>query len=173
LAHGGALRLPIQDGERRPGWSQRERVWNRLFEEGPSADVTSLAIVPSTVVEAFAPAGLRPAGAVRWGTPIPLDAPGVYVVALTDDAGSFDGALAEPPIDLGALDRLLVARPELRLDRSRPSARSLADRLGAFWLPDEVVVYEGLAGTSVRRRIRQYYATPLLQRGDRTLAGGG
>jgi hypothetical protein len=37
----------------------------------------------------------------------------------------------------------------------------LAARLAAFWLADEVVLYAGLAGTSVHKRVRQYYATPL------------
>jgi hypothetical protein len=126
--------------------------------------------MPSTVADVFAAAGLQVAGAVRWGTPVPLDAPGVYAVALTDDPNTLDGALHEAPIDLGALKTLLAARPELQLDGRRPSPQALAARLVAFWLPDEVVLYVGLAGTSVRKRVRQYYTTLLGAR--RPHAGG-
>lgn len=125
--------------------------------------------MPSTVAHVLAAAGLQPADAVRWGASVPLDSPGVYVVALTEDALSPAGALQDAPIDARALERLLAARPELRLDGNRPSARQLAARLRAFWLPEEVVLYVGLAGTSVRKRVRQYYSTPL---GRQAPAGG-
>jgi hypothetical protein len=52
-------------------------------------------------------------------------------------------------------------RRELRLDGRRPSADELAARLCSFWCSDEVIVYTGLAGTSLRRRVGQYYKTPL------------
>lgn len=117
--------------------------------------------MPSTVAHVLAAAGLQPAAAVRWGASVPLDSPGVYVVALTEDAHSLAGALQDAPIDSRALERLLAARPELLLDGNRPSARQLAARLRALWLPEEVVLYVGLAGTSVRKRVRQYYSTPL------------
>jgi hypothetical protein len=39
-----------------------------------------------------------------------------------------------------------------------------------FWLSDEVILYIGLAGTSLRSRVRQYYCTPLGAR--RPHAGG-
>lgn len=61
-------------------------------------------------------------------------------------------------------------RPELRLDGRRPSAAQLSARLQAFWLPDEVVLYIGLAGASLRKRVGQYYGTPLGAR--RPHAGG-
>ncbi len=41
--------------------------------------------MPSTVASVFAGAGLKPAGTVRWRTPVPEGGPGVNVVALTDD----------------------------------------------------------------------------------------
>ncbi len=125
--------------------------------------------MPSTVAEVFAAAKLPPAGEVAWGTPVPLDAPGVYVVALTDNLQFRSGALSEAPLDGDALERLLAARPELRLDGARPDFEELATRLRLFWLA-EVVLYVGLAGTSVRKRVRQYYRTPLGAR--RPHAGG-
>ena len=58
----------------------------------------------------------------------------------------------------------------LRLDQSRPTANALAARLAEFWIPGEAVVYIGLAGTSLRSRVRGFYRTPL---GDpRPHAGG-
>ena len=65
---------------------------------------------------------------------------------------------------------LARVRPELRLDGYRPTAEQLRRRLAAFWLPDEVVLYLGLAGTSVGMRIAQYYSTPL---GARSPHAGG
>jgi hypothetical protein len=139
--------------------------------------------VPSNVADIFAAAGATPAGVVTWGTP-PL-APdgsgpttGLYVVALTDDAGSLNGAIATAPIDPAAVDELLAARPELCLDGVRPTAEQLAGRLAGFWFPDEVVVYIGLAGPrrtpsasgEVARRVGEYYKTRL---GARSPHAGG
>jgi hypothetical protein len=114
---------------------------------------------------------------VAWGQPVPERAPGVYVISLSDDADAqpagFDDQEPRPgraPISLAAIQAWLDARPELRLDDQRPSAPALADRIAGFWLPDEVVLYIGLAGTSLRNRVNQYVKTPLGAR--RPHAGG-
>lgn len=114
----------------------------------------------STVNALLESAGLTWAGAVRWGETAPLDRPGVYTVALSSSPDESD-ARATPPISLGAVEALLDARPELLLDRRRPTAEELRDRLGTMWLPDETVLYVGLASTSVANRIDQYYKTRL------------
>jgi len=96
-------------------------------------------------------------------------ATGIYVVALTDRLDSRAGALATPPISAAAVDELLAVRPELILDRARPTREQVVQRLGEFWFPDEVVVYIGLAGPRARRpawgevarRVSEYYETPL------------
>lgn len=49
-------------------------------------------------------------------------------------------------------------------------ADELSERLASLWVPGEVIVYIGLAGTSLRKRIDQYYATHLGARGPH--AGG-
>jgi hypothetical protein len=116
--------------------------------------------MPSTVAELFATAGLEPHGPVPWGTPVPETAQGVYVVALTDVTTS-SGGVVTPPLDRAALGHLLQVRPELRINQTVPDAHALADRLSRFWLPDEVVLYVGLAGQPLRTRVRQYYRTPL------------
>jgi hypothetical protein len=117
--------------------------------------------MPSAVSDIFAAPGLEPAGVVRWGTSIPETAPGVYVVALTDDVASVGAALTAAPLSWAALERLLAVRPELQLDREDVDVDALAKRLRSFWLPDEVVLYVGLAGQPLRTRVRQYYGTPL------------
>jgi hypothetical protein len=115
-------------------------------------------------------AGLTHAGAVRWGTSVPLAQPGVYVIALAADPDDATATVPVAPIDPATIQTLLDRRPELAVDDSRPSPDELARRLAAFWLPDEVIVYIGLAGTSVRTRIDQYYATRL---GARSPHAGG
>jgi hypothetical protein len=61
-----------------------------------------------------------------------------------------------------ALDELAAACPSLTLDgEPNPSRAQLADRLGSYWIPDEDVLYIGLAGQPLQARVRQYYKTPL------------
>ncbi len=117
--------------------------------------------MPSSVTAIFSAAGLRVAGTNPWGTPIDESGPGVYLVSLTADPDSMDGALDEAPIDPACVQALLDTRPELRLDGMRPDAPLLTQRLAAFWFPDEVVLYVGFAGMSVRNRVGAYYRSPL------------
>jgi hypothetical protein len=133
--------------------------------------------MPSTVADIFAAAGAEPAGVVAWrqppGPPEPATAvaTGIYVVALTDRLDHLEGTRAEAPICAAAVDELLtVRRKDLALDGVlQPKREQLAARLAAFWFPDEVVVYIGLAGARKRRppqgelakRVSDYYATPL------------
>jgi hypothetical protein len=126
--------------------------------------------MPTTVAQLFEAARLKPDGAVRWGTRLPEVGPGVYVVALSDDGDSVAAARAECPLSTAAVQQLLDARPELRLDGQRPSSAQLAARLASCWLADEVTVYIGLAGTSLAGRVGDYYKTPLGAR--RPHAGG-
>ena len=95
---------------------------------------------------------------------------GVYVVSLTESMDATEDALTECPLAVTAIQDLLDARPELTLDGERPDAVTLGERLAAFWLPDEVVLYVGLAGTSLATRIDQYYRTEL---GARSPHAGG
>src|SRR4051794_34069945 len=140
--------------------------------------------VPSTVAHVFAAAGVKPAGVVAWGisagppTQVGAVATGIYVVALTDKLDDLDAVLPTAPISPAAVDELLDARPELTLDQARPTREQLAARLAAFWFPDEVVVYIGLAGSrrhrppqgEVAHRVAEYYKTRV---GARSPHGGG
>jgi hypothetical protein len=126
--------------------------------------------MPSTVIGLLTAAGLEYGGSVLWGTRAPASYPGVYIVALDESPITCDAVLGRAPLSEAAVAELLAARPELRLEASRPTVAMLADRLAGSWLPDETVLYIGLAGTSVGRRVGQYYSTPL---GARSPHSGG
>jgi hypothetical protein len=107
--------------------------------------------------------GLDPQGPVTWGTPVPESGPGVYVIETPT-------ALDDAPLDETVIAGWLRRVPGLTVDGVRPTPSVLAARLASFWIPDERIVYIGLAGTSVAKRVGQYYRTPL---GDpRPHAGG-
>jgi hypothetical protein len=126
--------------------------------------------MPSPVTGLLTAAGLEHAGSARWGTPAPASYPGVYLVTLDESPIACDAVLGRAPISKARVAELLGVRPQLRLDASRPTVAKLADRLAGCWLSDETVLYIGLAGTSVERRVRQYYSTPL---GARSPHAGG
>ena len=126
--------------------------------------------MPTSVAALFGSVGLPIAGPVPWRSPLPDKRAGVYVVALSPTSGATLGYTLEmPPIDPLKVQAWLEAAPNLRLDGRRPTAQALAQRLGEFWLPDEVVLYVGKA-TSLRQRVGQYYTTRLGQ--PRPHAGG-
>lgn len=126
--------------------------------------------MPATVRSLMATASLERHGVVGWRESVVSRAPGVYVVTLTADPNTTDGTHSSCPISLDAVDGLLQARPELRVDGTQPDAQNVADRVSSFWLSDEVILYIGLAGTSLNDRIGHYYRTPLGAR--RPHAGG-
>jgi hypothetical protein len=126
--------------------------------------------MPATVTDLLSAAELERTGSVRWGTPLTASYPGVYLVALEESPDTCRPTLAEAPINDERVNELLRVRPELRLDGARPTLGTLCERLAACWLPDETVLYIGRAGTSLQRRIGQYYTTPLGAR--RPHAGG-
>lgn len=117
--------------------------------------------MPSSVADIFVATGLAPAGHVRWGQRLPEAGPGVYAVALTGRTDAVAGAMSRCPVSEDAVAELLAVRPELRVDGGRPTQAELSARLAALWLADESIVYIGLAGTSLRHRVGQYYKTPL------------
>jgi hypothetical protein len=122
------------------------------------------------VADLLAAADLLHRGCAPWRTAPALDAAGVYLVSLHADPSNAHGFAAAAPIDIDAINALLTARPELRLHGERPAAEELAQQIGRFWLPDEPVLYIGLASRSVSTRVKQYFATPL---GARSPHAGG
>lgn len=117
--------------------------------------------MPSSVRQLLSAADLRPQGCVRWTESLPERRTGVYVVALTPETDAVTGTLERCPLDERRLQDLLAVRPELRVDGERPRVAELAARLAAFWLADECVLYVGLAGQPLRKRVGQYQRTRL------------
>jgi hypothetical protein len=125
--------------------------------------------MPTTVSHLLEVAGLQLAGVVPWSTPLPTNAPGVYIVSLSPDPNQNARVQSIAPIDRGAVQRWIARVPDLELDGSSPAVADLANHLSEFWLPDESTLYIGKA-SSLRNRVRGYYKTPL---GDRRPHAGG
>lgn len=123
-----------------------------------------------SVGELFDKSRLHPAGVVPWGRQVPLDLPGVYVVTSTPDLNDPVGQIGVYLHDFRAFDALKVGCPSVTIDGAPATNESLAERIGAFWIPETAILYVGLAGTSVRKRVDQYYVTRIGQRSPH--AGG-
>lgn len=120
--------------------------------------------MPTTVADALAAAGLVREGVVRWGTRPPTSESGVYVVSWTDSLDEVNRGPCDFPASIAAFEKWLKVRPELLLDGRRPTTTELMDRVGRFWLPDEDVLYVGLAG-SLASRVEDYFKTQIGARG--------
>ena len=116
----------------------------------------------STISELLELVSIKRTGAVRWGEPVPCTVSGVYIVSLSERSGQNQVLLDNAPIDLGAVKEWLRRVPNMSLDgQIGPSSKDVAERLGEFWLPDESILYIGKASRSLRKRVHQYYRTPL------------
>ncbi|MET4135383.1 hypothetical protein [Pseudarthrobacter sp. PvP090] len=123
-----------------------------------------------SVGDLFKECGLSPGGVVKWGDQIPLDLPGVYVVASTRDLDDPTGLMRTYRHDPKAFLSLKTACPSVTIEGRLATHDELSERIGAFWIPDSAILYVGLAGTSVRKRVNQYYITRIGQRSPH--AGG-
>ena len=104
--------------------------------------------------------GLLADGPVVWGwpgRPVPASRSGVFVVELT-------APLARAPIELTRVGKWVERVPALTLDGQRPTSKTLAARLAAFWLPSQTVLYVGSSSTSIGGRVAAMQRTTL---GDR------
>lgn len=118
--------------------------------------------MPSTVADLLSKANLILAGRSGWGQQIRDDRPGVYIVSTsTLPTGNSDCCHTNAPIDPNILNKWIAEVSTLRLNGCRPTISALQDHLSGFWLPDESILYIGKAGTSVKKRVGQYYRTPL------------
>jgi hypothetical protein len=130
--------------------------------------------MPSTVNSLLEAAGLALSGRVSWNQQVRDDSPGVYIVSIVSlellPTASVKQSSAVPPIDTLAVSNWISRVPTLQMDGVRPSSGSLVQRLSEFWLADETILYIGKAGTSIKKRVGQYYRTPL---GDRGPHAGG
>lgn len=86
---------------------------------------------------------------------------------------SLDDAVGHVPTytpDPQAFRALRMLCPNPTIDGRAASDQELANRIGSFWVPKTPILYAGLAGTSVQKRVRQYYSTAIGQRSPH--AGG-
>jgi hypothetical protein len=101
----------------------------------------------------FRAVGLTPDGPARWGAPLRVAGPGVFVV-------EWPASLDRAPVDISAVGSWLARVPTLLVDGERPTGKSLAARLSAWWLPGETILYVGSA-RSVAKRLDGMARTPL------------
>ncbi len=101
----------------------------------------------------FRAVGLTPDGPGRWGAPIRVGGPGVFVV-------EWPATLDRAPVDISAVGTWLARVPTLLVDGERPTGKGLAARLAAWWLPGETLVYVGSA-RSIAKRVDGMARTPL------------
>jgi transcription elongation factor GreA len=118
---------------------------------------------PRSAVALLRSLDLLAEGPTRWGEPVRSRAPGVLLVEVA-------ARLEAAPIDITVVKAWLERVPGLRLDGERPTPTQLADRLAAFWLPQQTVVYVGRTAKSLGGRAASLFATAL---GDRKPHSGG
>jgi len=118
---------------------------------------------PLSAQELLRAQGLPADGPVLWGQPARSRAPGIFIVEMATSQ-------AHAPIDITAVRTWVDRVPGLLLDGERPTPTQLADRLGAFWLLGQQVLYIGRTSKTLGPRIAAAYATPL---GDRRPHAGG
>jgi transcription elongation factor GreA len=90
----------------------------------------------STAAELLREVGLLADGPVLFGRPGGSRNPGIYLVELATP-------VATAPLEHTRIVKWLERVPGLRLDGERPTPKQLLARLGAFWLPEQPVVYAG------------------------------
>jgi len=126
--------------------------------------------MPSNVSHLLSSVGLKVNGQVNWGHDINENRPGVYLVSISSNPDENRSQFKRAPIDEEVLAKWIAKVPTLKVDGKETLPNILRERLSSFWLPDENVVYIGKAGTSIKKRVKQYYQTDLGE--PRPHAGG-
>jgi hypothetical protein len=94
---------------------------------------------------------------------LPSQSGGVYVVSLVSESQE-DGSKRcfAPQLSEELIAEWLRMNPCLRLDSDdhRPTVAELRERLAAFWLPHEPVLYVGQTSKSLGERLSAYRRTP-------------
>lgn len=126
--------------------------------------------MPLSIRELFAAADLSPSGVVQWGELALPNVPGVYCVSWSADAEATRVNRDIYVPSASAYSDLLSVCPRASVDGVLATPSTLTERIGRFWIPNEPVLYIGMAGTSIRTRVGQYYSTKL---GARAPHAGG
>ena len=101
---------------------------------------------PNSAASLLRAVGLRPDGPVLWGRPLTTRAPGLYLVELAEPVPA-------PRLDISRVGKWIERVPQLHVDGARPTAKALAGRLSALWLPSAVVLYAGSTSGSLGGRV--------------------
>ena len=124
-----------------------------------SEQSASVLLMTISVSELLNHVGLVHGGVVSWGDPVPEARPGVYLVSSSADPLDSIGLIDEYSPNFDVLSQLKALIPDIAVDGLSASVEQIAQRLSQFWIPDTPILYIGLAGTSIRRRVNQYYST--------------
>jgi transcription elongation factor GreA len=110
--------------------------------------------VPTSAADLLRSIGLDVDGPARWGATPASRAPGIFAVETPEPSD-------HAPIDIDEVRRWLERVPGLRLDGERPTQTVLAERLRAFWVPGQTLLYVGRTAKSLSGRVGSLYATEL------------
>jgi hypothetical protein len=118
--------------------------------------------MPTTIAQILASERLALKGVVRWGTKVNSNSCGVYIVSLSFDPFQNLGVLENAPLSRDFIQEWLNKVDTFKLDgKTNPSVDVVASRLSKFWLPDENILYIGKTDGELRKRVGEYYRTPL------------
>lgn len=98
--------------------------------------------------------GLLVDGPVIWGSPVRSRTAGVFVVEAADPT-------EDAPLDHRQIRRWLERVPDLRVDGKPTTPHALANRLAAFWVPSQQILYVGRSARAIGARVAALYATEL------------
>lgn len=118
--------------------------------------------MPISARELLNSAGLILHETVRWGGPCTLTQRGIYIVSTDADPDARPKWSDDlPPLDDQRLSQLFADHPGVSVDDVAATIRSVTDRLWAYWLCDESVLYVGQTGRKVSERLKEFHRTPL------------
>lgn len=99
-------------------------------------------------------------GQVKWNEKINCRLPGVYCVSISSKADVLE-KIEEYPVSLSKIEEWIEYVPNMLIDGEKPTVETIVERLNKYWLPKETILYIGMAGTSLRTRVNQYYNSKL------------
>lgn len=113
--------------------------------------------MPTTIFSLTSQFGFLPQGPIRWGESIPSNKPGIYFISISNNH-KIISSLPNAPINLNIIQKWIDRVPHLTLDKRRPSAKELAERISRFWLSDETILYIGqTTSQTLNDRINDFY----------------
>jgi hypothetical protein len=112
--------------------------------------------MPSTVKNIIDEVGLKIDGVVKWGEPIRIKEPGIYIVAISGKENKND-CIENPLINKEAVKKWIENTPEMTLDFNKPEVEMLIERIKEYWIPDETILYIGMTKRDLSKRIKEFY----------------